>query len=336
MEENRVDAREFLERLVGSPLRTVTGRQNRVLRVEGDKVIVETARSPQGQPVPISEVQAALDRLTRGDEVAVSVSSLGYRSAFIGAALGSVPGAVVVPGRPRRIKLANVERAAQANPPWTLDEEILAFDLYKRVGMADDSHPDVIALSAMLRRLPVHPSSSRSASFRNPNGVARKLADIGTRDPAHPERRKTSGSRLDEEIWERFGSVTHEAQAIAASIRQAAPDDLLPLDDNVERPEGKLSVRLHMHRERDRRLVSAKKREAIEATGYVSCEVCGDAPERVWGVDLTEVHHLTALWAGETTTNLADLAILCPTCHRAAHRIVPWPTISDLRGRRLR
>jgi hypothetical protein len=26
-----------------------------------------------------------------------------------------------------------------------------------------------------------------------------------------------------------------------------------------------------------------------------------------------------------------QLALLCPTCHRAAHRMRPWPSLSDLR-----
>lgn len=96
------DAAAFLRSLEGCPLTTVTGRENRVLRVEGDTVIVWTSRSPAGQPVPIAWVQDALDRLERDAEIEISVESVRYRSAFIGAVLLAMPG---------------VERVAGASPP---------------------------------------------------------------------------------------------------------------------------------------------------------------------------------------------------------------------------
>ena len=49
-----------------------------------------TTRSPAGQLVPIKWVQDALDRLAADGEVEISVESVGYRSAFIGAVLSSL------------------------------------------------------------------------------------------------------------------------------------------------------------------------------------------------------------------------------------------------------
>jgi predicted RNA-binding protein with PUA-like domain len=88
-----VDARSHLASLVGRTIQTFSGARNTVLRLEGDDVIVATMRSRQGQPVPIAWVQAALDRLLRDGEVEISVASVGYRSAFVGAALAALPGA---------------------------------------------------------------------------------------------------------------------------------------------------------------------------------------------------------------------------------------------------
>jgi hypothetical protein len=88
-----IDGNQHLAKLVGRTIRTYSGRPNVVLAIEGDSVIVGTERSPRGAPVPIDWVQDALDRLMRDREVDVSVESLGYRSAFIGAVLLMVPGA---------------------------------------------------------------------------------------------------------------------------------------------------------------------------------------------------------------------------------------------------
>ncbi len=54
-----------------------------------------TDRSPQGQEVEIADVQRAIDRLTQYGEVEISPQSIGYRSAFIGAVLLTLPGAHV-------------------------------------------------------------------------------------------------------------------------------------------------------------------------------------------------------------------------------------------------
>lgn len=102
--KDHIDARTYLSGLVGQEIRTLTGRPNRVLRLERNEVIVATGRSPAGQPVPIAWVQDALDRLVAEGEVEISVESVGYRSAFIGAVLATVPGAITKTG-PRRVRL---------------------------------------------------------------------------------------------------------------------------------------------------------------------------------------------------------------------------------------
>jgi hypothetical protein len=84
------DARTILEALVGETIHTLTGRPNVVLGIEGHQVRVGTTRSPAGQLVPIQWVQEALDRLEQEHELEISVDSVGYRSAFIGAVLSSL------------------------------------------------------------------------------------------------------------------------------------------------------------------------------------------------------------------------------------------------------
>jgi hypothetical protein len=90
------DARAFLTGLFGKRLTTVGRAQpNRILRIEGDVVIVATSRSPKGQPVPIAWVQDAIDILERDGEVGINVSTVGHRSAFVGAVLRELPSAQV-------------------------------------------------------------------------------------------------------------------------------------------------------------------------------------------------------------------------------------------------
>jgi hypothetical protein len=121
------DARELLQSLVGEEIATVTGRPNTVLGLDGDNVIVATGRSPGGQPVPVEWVEDAIRRLLGEGEVEVSVPSLGHRSAFVGAVLLRLPGAVLVSGTPPRVRLADawtgyrLAEVGQVNAWWSGD-----------------------------------------------------------------------------------------------------------------------------------------------------------------------------------------------------------------------
>lgn len=101
-----VDARGYLTARIGEELVTITGRPNRILAVDEHVVLVGTTRSPGGQPVPLEEVQAAIDELMSAGRIMVDVETVGYRSAFIGAVLASLPGTIATL-RPRSVRLTD-------------------------------------------------------------------------------------------------------------------------------------------------------------------------------------------------------------------------------------
>jgi hypothetical protein len=121
------DARSLLESLVGQQIRTLTGRPNTVLNLADADVLVSTDRSPDGTPIPIADVQSALDQLLDAGEVEVHPGSLGYRSSFVGAVLLTLPGAVALSTSPPRIQLVDpltayrVDEAGHVNNWWADD-----------------------------------------------------------------------------------------------------------------------------------------------------------------------------------------------------------------------
>ncbi|MDZ8171970.1 hypothetical protein [Microbacterium xanthum] len=107
----------FLRELIGTPIPTVSGtRTNTILSVGTDHVLVATSRNPTGQPVPIADVIAALERLKRDGIIDVNVESLGYRSAFVGTVLLQVPGARIVGATPSRITISESSDAGPGHP----------------------------------------------------------------------------------------------------------------------------------------------------------------------------------------------------------------------------
>jgi hypothetical protein len=110
-----LDARSLLESLVGQQIATLTGRPNTVLSLADADALVSTDRSPDGTPVPIADVQSALDQLLETGEVEVHPRSLGYRSSFVGAVLLTLPGAVALSTSPPRIQLVDPLTAYRVN-----------------------------------------------------------------------------------------------------------------------------------------------------------------------------------------------------------------------------
>ena len=100
-----MDARAHLRTLLGRTISTIGQRQpNRIVEIDRNDVIVATQRSPAGQRIPIADVQAAMDMLETTGDLIIDKKVVGYRSAFIGAVLATLPGARVST-RPRRVRL---------------------------------------------------------------------------------------------------------------------------------------------------------------------------------------------------------------------------------------
>jgi 5-methylcytosine-specific restriction protein A len=229
------------------------------------------------------------------------------------------------------------------NPNWNRDETILALDLYFRepgtVGRSD--HQKVIELSKYLNSLPIHPIESRTASFRNPDGVAMKLSNLRSVDPNIQLKGSDHKSSLDVELMLRFSSDKGSLHALANAIRENSAQLEPPIteesdDSGEEAEEGRVLTRIHHQRERNRNIVKKKKESVLKINGDLKCEVCTFDFKTFYGVQgegFAECHHKTPLHKinpGEKT-KLGDLAILCANCHRMLHRRRPWLSIDALK-----
>jgi 5-methylcytosine-specific restriction protein A len=122
-----------------------------------------------------------------------------------------------------------VTRPTAARSGWAVEERILALDLYLRVGVAGRTHPDVIALSDELNRRRFHPDAETRENFRNPNGVALKLANFAALDPSYEGRGMQRHSVGDEETWDEYAGDADTLAAAVASIRAADSIDPQPV-----------------------------------------------------------------------------------------------------------
>lgn len=242
------------------------------------------------------------------------------------------------------LKRLGFQVKAVKNPDWARDEVILACQLVMTNAWkgldAQDSR--VIELSDLLQLLPIHAEADRNEKFRNPNGVARKTFDIATRHPDY-RGKPTNGGAVDVEVLNEFlarpDQMTETARLIRQGIATGDLQDLAPMDDeefddDFSAPEGRLLLRRHRARERNKGLRKKKIAAVLKQGGTLSCEACGFDFEEVYGdrgSGYIECHHVVPLHeAGEGRTKLSDLALICANCHRMIHRRAPWPTPAEL------
>ncbi|HEY1013855.1 MAG TPA: HNH endonuclease [Herpetosiphonaceae bacterium] len=231
------------------------------------------------------------------------------------------------------------------NPHWTRDELILALDLYF---VANPSHtserdPAIVALSSLLRELPIHDQETVAENFRSPDSVYMKLCNFRRLDPHSTAGGLAAGAQGDRLVWDEFAHDRPRLTQVAAAIRAGAaalppeaPEVAAELDEAAF-PEGRVLTRLHLLRERNQTLVQTKKQQVLAQTGRLACEACTfDFAARYGdlGQGFAECHHLLPLAQLQpaTRTRLADLAIVCANCHRMLHRARPVLTLPALRA----
>ncbi|WP_026836544.1 HNH endonuclease [Gillisia sp. JM1] len=103
-----------------------------------------------------------------------------------------------------------------------------------------------------------------------------------------------------------------------------------------EFPEGKISERKHKYRERNSKVAQIAKQNFKNQNGRLFCQVCEFDFEQEYGeigADFIEAHHtipVSEMQPGHIT-KIEDLAMLCPNCHRMAHKKRPWLKMTELK-----
>ena len=133
-----------------------------------------------------------------------------------------------------------------------------------------------------------------------------------------------------------------EAQynALTESASNSDTASAADFDHDSSFPEGAQIERLHRARERSRTLVKLAKEAFSQKHGTLHCEACGMVPSKHFNDTslagkVIEAHHNVPLTdaAHSGETSVADLSMLCPSCHRAIHSIRPWISVAELRTR---
>lgn len=231
--------------------------------------------------------------------------------------------------------------ATGSQPDWVVDELMLALKLYldSRDGNGgyNKKPTDMKRLSQELRILPIFSPEIRiNPGFRTPGAVSLKMENFASLDPDVNSKGKNHIGAADRAVWNEWGKQIDDLNDSVSRIRHLARSAEVANETGEEEEfsaiEGRMLYREHRRYERNQNLVKKKKNQALNKFGRLACEVCGFDSEAIFDIKgVIEVHHVMPLHqVGESRTRLGDLALLCPTCHRTAHKHRPFLTPQEL------
>ena len=138
-------------------------------------------------------------------------------------------------------------------------------------------------------------------------------------------------------IFKKFSGSLVELENFIYSVKAFINLQICSLNlETFKASEGQGSTYKHFARERDARIVKAKKIRFLIENKALFCEACGFNFEAMYGsrgTNYVEVHHKIPLSEViyETITRLDDLCLLCSNCHKIVHRKEPWITLEGLK-----
>ncbi|PZU15319.1 MAG: hypothetical protein DI591_10585 [Citromicrobium sp.] len=125
--------------------------------------------------------------------------------------------------------------APASNADWSRDETVLLMALYRRHPKAEKRHPEVVALSALLRGAALARGAAISPTYRNPAGIAMKLRNFAKYDPSPTlplGAGLRGGGKVDRQVWGEFGRDDAALAAEVVRVRRAFSSGL----ENLEAP----------------------------------------------------------------------------------------------------
>lgn len=128
------------------------------------------------------------------------------------------------------------------------------------------------------------------------------------------------------------GIATDNSEVTDKEIRDAADE---AHEGDIE---GRRLLVIHYRRERSKALSASAKKLARKShpENLLVCEICSAVPEKTYREDIIEAHHRLPLNKLAIPARImpSDLAMICPSCHRAVHKVkdCSMPEV----GRRLR
>lgn len=226
---------------------------------------------------------------------------------------------------------------------WEKEEMILSLDFYlkHRPKMPSKKSEELKKLLSDIHIVQKFFNHNKQ-DLRTIDSIHMRNSNYQSVDPSASQGGLPAGGKKCQPIWDEFCENWKSLYASARGIREYLINDKkisvikdTYIDEDFEiAQEGKLLTKVHLERERDKKIVKLKKKKFKEANGSLFCEACNLNFEKKYGVrglDYIECHHTRPLSEGPGRTHIAHLRLLCSNCHKMVHRKKPWLSFEELK-----
>jgi hypothetical protein len=139
-------------------------------------------------------------------------------------------------------------------------------------------------------------------------------------------------------VQAKYFGMTNVGSATRLLETQRLPES--DLEDVLTGVEGRILIRLHAYRERDRKFAKmVRNHYKKKGGGYLSCSACGLKPETLYndlGDKCIEAHHTIPIeeLQPDSVTRVDEMVMVCASCHRVIHSRKPCLTIAEVQALR--
>lgn len=236
--------------------------------------------------------------------------------------------------RPHSTKIVKVKKIS-SNNLWSKEELLFLWKFWFDKGSevskkSEDFHKilkDIKNINTLLK-----------VKIKTPQQIHKKLQELN--ELATSFKDKTREQTQETNILKSFYSDKDKCVLIYNNISEALKN-LHKLNFNLdnldyEAEEGKILTALHHYKERDKKIVEAKKLSILAKFNKLSCEACNFNFFEFYGErgnGYIECHHLLPVsqMSSNHKTKLDDLCLLCSNCHKIIHRNTPWLSLQQLK-----
>lgn len=233
----------------------------------------------------------------------------------------------------------------------------VAFPLRNKSFVMDSMDFDIIEDDGMTAILAPLRVSIRNSDYQIDlqdrfNAIAvdlKNLVEIATKHPvlaaaieAHSlEVAKAVNSTKIREAADHINKIQNEIfgltnAASATSVEDIASRPPTDIEEDFVGIEGRLLIRIHVYKERDRAFAArAKKYYKDKNNGKLICEACGLDPVALYGSDgerCIEAHHKVPIeeLQPDSITRVDEMAMVCASCHRVIHTKKPCLPVNEV------
>jgi len=230
--------------------------------------------------------------------------------------------------------------------PWTEDELVLTLALYNTLtyGQMHGTNPKVIALSKILRELPIHLKDSQPENFRSIASVSLRLSNFRSCDPrCNAKGLLSSGTGLFKEVFNKYyekdkllaDMVSGIEQKYHINVRHIIASKKDCKENNTEDIPAPTPYQIHKNKEAD----SSFYRKAKEYHYNKSkiCSICETDPIKTYGKlgeDIMEYHCIKKIPETGLSNGvcIGDYIQICPACHKLLDKYYGLVDYDDLKN----